>query len=233
MSNICIIPARGGSKRIPKKNIKNFLGKPIIAYSIEAAIKSELFDEVMVSTDNKEIANIAESYGASIPFMRSHKNSNDFSTTADVLSEVIETYKNMGKNFDVACCLYPAAPLVTPEKLREGFKSLVGNNFDSVFPVVQFSSPIQRSYKLIDGKLSLNWPEHRNSRTQDVEPSFYDSGQFYWFSVNQYLESGDIITANCGGIEMSEIESQDIDNEVDWLLAEMKFQLCHRDRPVK
>lgn len=233
MSAICIIPARGGSKRIPKKNIKDFLGKPIIAYSIEAAIKSELFDEVMVSTDSEEIANIAKAFGAVVPFMRSKKNSDDFSTTADVLSEVIQTYKVLGKNFDIACCLYPAAPLVTPKKLKEGLRSLVSNNFDSVFPVIQFSTPIQRSYKLTDGKLALNWPEYRNSRTQDVEPSFYDSGQFYWFSVNQYLETGDIITTNCGAIEIPEIESQDIDNETDWLLAEMKFQLCNRERLIK
>ena len=233
MSHICIIPARGGSKRIPGKNIKKFLGKPIIAYSIEAAKKSGLFDEVMVSTDCKGIANIAASYGAVVPFMRSIKNSDDFATTADVLSEVIQAYKIIGKTYEYACCLYPAAPLVTSQKLVDAYRTLRSKNFDSVFPIVQFSTPILRSYKLVDDKVEMNWPEHRNTRTQDIEPSFYDSGQFYWFNIKQYLESGDIVTNNCGGIEIPEIESQDIDNETDWLLAEMKYQLHHGNRFVK
>ena len=139
MSNICIIPARGNSKRIAKKNIKHFLGKPIIAYSIEAAIKSELFDEVMVSTDNKEIAEIAKTYGAKIPFYRSKKNSDDFATTYDVIEEVIKKYKNEGKEFKNICCIYSCAPFVTESKLNLGFKKLIEDRFDTVFPIIAVS----------------------------------------------------------------------------------------------
>ena len=147
MTKLCIIPARGGSKRIPKKNIKLFLGKPIIAYSIEAAIESKLFDVVMVSTDDDEIKEIAISYGASVPFLRSKKNSDDFATTYDVIEEVLLKYKEVGENFEIACCIYSCAPFVTKEKLNESLKLLNTNKYDSVFPVIQFEFPIQRALK--------------------------------------------------------------------------------------
>lgn len=222
---LAIIPARGGSKRIPQKNIKAFLGKPIIAYSINTAIDSGLFDEVMVSTDDEDIAQISKECGAKVPFLRSKKNSDDFATTSDVLLEVIENYRSNNKTIDYVCCIYPTAPLVKSKKLNEAFEQLNTNHFDAVFPVVRFSYPILRSLKMLDGKVQLNWPEHLNSRSQDLPPAFHDSGQFYWIKVDSFLKTKKIMSDNCGGIEISEIETQDIDNEVDWKLAELKYQL--------
>ena len=155
MKNLCIIPARGGSKRIPKKNIKDFLGKPIIAFSIEAAIKSGLFDEVMVSTDDIEIAYIAKKYGAKVPFMRSEKNSDDFATTFDVIEEVINSYKELAVEFDNFCCLYSCAPFVTSEVLLKAYNHLNDKRFDSVFPIIAYSFPIQRSLRVDQGKVSM------------------------------------------------------------------------------
>ncbi|MFT4906451.1 MAG: pseudaminic acid cytidylyltransferase [Oleispira sp.] len=229
MNNICIIPARGGSKRIPGKNIKEFFGKPIIAYSIIAAKESGLFSEVMVSTDCEVIANISRQYGASTPFMRSERNSDDFATTADVLIEVLSYYAEKDKEFRHACCLYPAAPLVSCENLIESYEILNSNKFDSLFPIVEYSTPIYRSYKLASGKVEINWPEYKNTRTQDLEKSYFDSGQFYWFGVDAFLETGDMINDNCGGFPISEVNTQDIDNETDWKLAEMKYHLMRSE----
>jgi len=225
MNTIAIIPARGGSKRIPRKNIKPFLGKPIIAYSIEAAITSGLFEEVMVSTDDAEIAEIAKSYGAKVPFMRSAETSNDFATTSDVLVEVIENYKQAGREFEYLSCIYPTAPFITGKKLKDAFSILANNDFDTVFPVVKFGYPILRSLKLEDDKLSMNWPEHVNHRSQDLPPAYHDSGQFYVGLTSRFLEAKTIFTSNTGAIIIPETEVQDIDNEVDWALAELKYQL--------
>ncbi|MFH7004516.1 pseudaminic acid cytidylyltransferase [Flavobacterium bizetiae] len=225
MSNICIIPARGGSKRIPRKNIKSFLGKPIIAYSIEAAIDSGLFEEVMVSTDDIEIAKIAEQYGASVPFLRSEKASNDFATTFEVIKEVLMEYRDLGKVYDVVCCLYACAPFVTSIKLLETFKILETHKYDSVFPVMQFGFPIQRSLKFDGNKIDFFYPEFTLSRSQDLEKTYHDAGQFYWMNIIRCFEQNKILTNNTGTIVISELEGQDIDNEIDWRLAELKYQL--------
>jgi N-acylneuraminate cytidylyltransferase len=225
MSNLAIIPARGGSKRIPKKNIKPFLGKPIIAYSIEVAINSGLFDEVMVSTDDLEIATIAKNYGASVPFMRSNKTANDFATTLDVIDEVIEDYLFLNKRFDFTCCIYACAPFVTNKKLIDSFKLLKQNNFDSVFPIMPFSYPVQRALKQTNNKVNYFYPEFNLSRSQDLEKSFHDAGQFYWLNTDIYLEKKQVLTNNSGSFVISELEGQDIDNEVDWKLAELKYAL--------
>jgi N-acylneuraminate cytidylyltransferase len=226
MSNILIIPARGGSKRILKKNIKTFLGKPIIAYSIEAAIASSLFDEIMVSTDSHEIAEISLKYGAKVPFMRSQKNAGDFSTTFDVLEEVLTTYKSLKKTFDYTCCLYACAPLVTPKKLAEAFQLLQKENFDTVLPVVPFGFPIQRAFKVDEHfKTAYFNPELSLTRSQDLELSYHDAGQFYWMNTAKCLEKKAVITDNTGSIILSEIEAQDIDNEIDWKLAELKYEV--------
>lgn len=225
MSNLCIIPARGGSKRIPRKNIKPFLGKPIIAYSIEAALKSKLFDEVMVSTDDFEIAAIAKKYGASVPFMRSDKTSNDFATTFDVIYEVLLEYKLLNKKFDFGCCIYPCAPFVTKEKLAESFRLLMGKNFDSVFPIIPFSFPIQRALKENEQKVSFFYPKYSLTRSQDLEKSYHDAGQFYWLNTNICMEKKEIITDNSGSVILTELEGQDIDNEIDWKLAELKYEI--------
>ncbi len=228
MIKIAIIPARGGSKRIPKKNIKEFLGKPIIAYSIETALKSNLFDEVIVSTDDNEIAKIAKKYGAKIPFLRSNKNSNDFATTFDVIDEVLEWYKNENINIESACCIYATAPFITNDLLVTAEEKLTSNNFDTVFPVTRFGFPIQRAIRKTNnaGKMDLFQPEHLNSRSQDLEPSFQDAGQFYFFKPSAVLKKKKLWTDNSGIIEIDELITQDIDTETDWKLAELKYQLA-------
>ncbi len=226
MANLCIIPARGGSKRIPKKNIKDFLGKPIIAYSIEAAINSGLFDEVMVSTDDAEIAEVARKYGAKIPFLRTAETANDYATTFDVIEEVLLKYKEFNKIFDFTCCLYACAPFVTDKKLADSFKILQKNDFDSVFPVMSFGFPIQRALKKgIDNKINFFYPEFSLTRSQDLEQSYHDAGQFYWMNTETCLEKKGIVTDNSGSIIVTELEGQDIDNETDWKLAELKYEL--------
>ena len=225
MGNICIIPARGGSKRIPRKNIKDFLGKPIIAYSIQAALDSGLFDEVMVSTDDKEIADIVKNYGAKVPFMRSAKNSDDFATTFDVIEEVIQSYRSHNKDFENICCVYPCAPFVTSKILLKAYNLLIEKKFDSVFPIVSYGFPIQRALKVDQGKVSMIIEDNLNIRSQDLEESFHDTGQFYWCNTKQLLISKKILTQNTGGVEVSELEAQDIDTEIDWKLAELKYQI--------
>ena len=225
MSNLAIIPARGGSKRILRKNIKDFLGKPIMAYSIEAALKSELFDEVMVSTDDEEIAEIAKEYGAKVPFMRSEKNADDHATTVDVLIEVIEKYKTQGRTFENIACLYPSAPFTTSNKLKEAFTMLLSKNLDAVFPVMPFSFPIQRSLKMNEGKLEYFYPEFENSRSQDLEKAYHDAGQFYFINTSSLLINKSILSKNTGAILITELEAQDIDNETDWKIAEIKYEL--------
>lgn len=225
MNNIAIITARGGSKRIPRKNIKDFLGKPIIAYSIEASLESGIFDEVMVSTDDNEIAEIAKKYGAKVPFMRSTKNSDDFATTADVLIEVIENYQQLGKKNQYACCLYPTAPFVTSEKLKKAFDLLIEHQADSVIPVVAFSYPIWRSLKIENGKLQMNFPENLNKRSQDLPPAYHDVGQFYFFEIAKFLSTKRLFSDFSVPLHISELEMQDIDNETDWKLAELKYNL--------
>ncbi|QMW00696.1 pseudaminic acid cytidylyltransferase [Spirosoma foliorum] len=225
MSNLAIIPARGGSKRIPRKNIRPFLGKPIIAYVIDTALQSGLFSDVMVSTDDEEIAAIARQYGASIPFLRTTETAGDFATTAEVLSEVLSQYEQQGKRFDYACCLYPTAPFVTPKLLSRAFSTLTEKQFDTVYPVQQFSFPIQRAIRLSDSKVQWFQPEHALTRSQDLEPAYHDAGQFYFFSVNAFRQTNRLITDNSGGIVISEMAAHDIDNETDWQVAEFKFKL--------
>lgn len=220
--SVCIITARGGSKRIPRKNIKEFCGKPIIAYSIEAALKSNLFDEVMVSTDDEEIAEIAKKYGAAVPFLRSNKNSNDFATTKDVLLEVIEDYEIRGKKIESLCCLYPTAPFVTAEKLQEASK-LFDSDTDTVLTVTKFSFPPQRG--LIQGRDGFEYwmPENANTRSQDLVPVFHDAGQFYFCKVSSLKTSFSLLGPITKGYEVPELEVQDIDNYSDWEIAEVKF----------
>lgn len=224
MNRICIIPARGGSKRIPRKNIKLFLGKPIIGYSIKAAIDSKLFDEVMVSTEDQEIMSISENLGASIPFKRSEKLSDDFTSTFDVLNDVLNRYNKKGKNYDYACCLYPTAPFITSKILEEAFDLMIKNSYDSVFPIIEYGHPIQRAIKLNNKKIEYVSSENINKRTQDLEKRFHDAGQFYWFSVEKLMMSKKLITNNSSGLIMSKNSMQDIDEIEDWSLAELKFK---------
>ena len=232
MTKIAIIPARGGSKRIPKKNIKTFLGKPIIAYSIEAAINSNLFDEVIVSTDDSDIAKIAKQYGAVIPFLRSKKNSDDFATTFDVIEEVLNWYNNKGSHIEIACCLYATAPFITTNLLLKAYEKLIDNQFDTVFPVIRFGFPIQRAIKTINenGKMALFQPEYLNARSQDLETAYQDAGQFYFLRPKIVLEKKKIWTNNSGIIEINELHAQDIDTETDWKLAELKYKIRNDEK---
>ena len=225
MRKIAIIPARIGSKRIYKKNIKFFFGKPIIAYSIQAAINSGLFDEIMVSTDSLEIAEIAKRNGASVPFFRTKKSSDDFATTYDVIKEVIEQYQMLNKSFDLICCIYACAPFVSSISLELGLNILKENKFDSVFPIVKFSHPIQRAFKYSNKKVDFFEKSNELERSQDLEKTYHDAGQFYWIKTDTFLEKKQIITNNSGSIILSELEAQDIDNETDWQLAEIKYEL--------
>lgn len=229
MANIAIITARGGSKRIPKKNIRNFLGKPIITYSIEAALKSGLFDEVMVSTDSQEIAEVALGCGAKVPFLRSEKNSGDYAVTADVIREVLTEYKKIGKEFKYFCCLYPTAPFVTPEKLSEAMRLLEKTETEAVLPVARFSHPIQRSFEVTeDGIIKMMWPENINIRSQDLPTAYYDCGQFYCLDVNRFLIKNKIFADESRPIIVSEMDFHDIDNEEDWEIAEFKYKLKNK-----
>lgn len=225
MGNLAIIPARGGSKRIPRKNIREFLGKPIISYSIESALNSGLFDEVMVSTDDNAIAKIALECGAKVPFLRSDKNADDYSTTLDVIEEVIEAYEQKGKEFENICCIYPTAPFISSDKLKEAYQLLINKKYDAVVPVMAFSFPPQRSLQLQDGKLTYSFPEYENSRSQDLEKLYHDTGQFYLLKVSKLHQNKSLVPSNTGAIIISELEAQDIDNEKDWKLAELKYEL--------
>lgn len=226
MSSIAIITARGGSKRIPKKNIKKFCGQPILAYSIKAAIESGVFDEVMVSTDSEEIAEVARTYGASVPFMRTEATSNDFATTADVLEEVLKTYKDNGKEFDSFACIYPTAPFVTAKKLAEAASLLSGA--DSVISVVKFSFPPQRAFVLREGKVAFQYPEYERARSQDLEPIYHDCGQFYMCKSDKFLEKHSLILSKTIPYILQEEEVQDIDTQSDWEIAEAKFTVLHK-----
>ncbi|SHG34241.1 N-acylneuraminate cytidylyltransferase [Fodinibius roseus] len=221
MKNLAIIPARGGSKRIPRKNIKDFLGKPIIAYSIETTLESGLFDEVMVSTDDEEISTVAKKYGANIPFMRSDENADDYATTVDVLLEVIEEYRNRKVNFENICCIYPTAPFTTPQDLKRGLDLL--ENSTSVLPVVEFEFPVQRALKKEKNRIHYVWPEHETSRSQDLESYYHDAGQWYWIENKSLLREQTLITSNCKAIEKNKMAVQDIDILQDWELAKMKY----------
>lgn len=224
MKKLAIITARGGSKRIPRKNILPFLGKPILAYSIEAAVNSGEFDEVMVSTDDEEIASLAVCYGASVPFLRSEKTSGDYASTVDVLLEVLERYEDMGEHFDILCCIYPTAPFITDIKLNDALSKLLNSEADTLLPVVTFSYPPQRALVMEGDYLKFEYPEYIASRSQDLKPHFHDAGQFYIMKTEAFLRNKSIMTGRILPYELPETEVQDIDNMSDWQIAEMKYR---------
>jgi N-acylneuraminate cytidylyltransferase len=227
MSNVAVITARGGSKRIPRKNIRPFLGKPTIAYGIETALASGLFTDVMVSTDDAEIADIARQYGASVPFMRSAVTADDHSSTIDVLLEVVDAYEHIGKRFQSLCCIYPTAPFVSVDLLTKTYSVLTNKQVDIVYPVQPFSFPIQRAFKLNDDLLSWAQPESFLLRSQDLEPMYHDAGQFYWFNVARLQQQRQLVGLTAGGVVIDEMHAHDIDTETDWKIAEFKYRLLH------
>lgn len=225
MKTLAIITARGGSKRIPRKNIKDFNGKPIMAYSVEATLASKVFDTVMISTDDEEIAAIGQKYGAEVPFYRSEKTSSDFATTTDVILEVLEEYEKRGQHFDIACCIYPTAPFVTGDRLAQAVKALEDSDADTVIPVVDFSYPPQRALVIEDERLKFKYPEYLVSRSQDLEKHYHDAGQFYVFRTERFKVNRNIMLGNIIPLILDEMEVQDIDNETDWKLAELKYSM--------
>lgn len=229
MKRIAIIPARGGSKRIPGKNIKEFCGKPIIAYSIKAALDSGLFDVVMVSTDSEKIADIARQYGAEVPFMRSEKTASDYATTREVLLEVLSEYKKLGIEFDQMLCIYPGAPFVTGQKLVDAFRILEEKNATMVFPVCKFSDSPYRSFYIDDnGNVQYKYPELKNERTQDLPVLYHDCGQFYAYQLENYFDE-QLAYQNWMPLIVEEEECQDIDTPSDWALAEYKYRILNKN----
>lgn len=227
--SVAVITARGGSKRIPCKNIKDFCGKPIIAYSIEAALESNIFDEVMVSTDSSEIAETAIHYGALVPFMRSIATADDYATTSDVLLEVIEQYEERGTFFDDICCIYPTAPFVTGEKLIKAMELLKMADVDAVIPVTAFSYCPQRGM-IMNGKyIEMKHPEYTDARSQDLEKMYHDSGQFYCLKTNRFKKNKRLMAGKVVPLVLPETEVQDIDTLEDWKLAELKYQMMKRN----
>lgn len=223
MKNIAIITARGGSKRIPKKNIKDFMGKPMIAYAITAALESKIFDEVMVSTDCSEIAKIAEKYGAKVPFMRSEKTSDDFATTYDVLEEVIEEYRKNGIEFENLCCIYPCVPFLSSNTLKSAYNKFDGNN--ALIPVCKYPVPIEWAMKIEDGYLIPNDKYAQNIRSQDLIPKYFDAGMFYFIKTQVLIKEKTLIPKKTFAHVIEERECQDIDTIEDWQIAEIKFKV--------
>ena len=226
---VAIVPARGGSKRIPRKNIRPFLGQTILGRVLERLRASECFDEVMVSTDDAEIAAVARATGAEVPFMRSAENSGDNATTAAVLLEVIAAYARAGRRFGHLCCVYPTAVFVTPELLRQGLQLLRSGNADCVVPVLRFSFPIQRAFRIEAGKLTMYHPEHMNTHSRDLPQAFHDAGQFYWLRAASFLEQKVVYMREALPLLLDEMQAHDIDTEDDWRIAELKYDyLQHR-----
>lgn len=225
--NTAIIPARGGSKRIPRKNIKLFYGKPIIAYSIEAALNSGCFERVIVSTDDDEIAAVALRYGAEVPFMRPSNISDDFATTVEVIQHAIYSL-NLSESSNV-CCLYATAPFVTSRQINAGLKLLESDVLDYVFSATEYSFPIQRAIRLdANGCVEMFQPEHFNSRSQDLEPAFHDAGQFYWGSCAAFSAGKGFFTSRAKPVLLPASRVQDIDTLEDWTRAELIFKLIQQ-----
>lgn len=226
---IAIITARAGSKRIPSKNIKDFLGRPIIEYSISAALSSKIFDMVLVSTDCQKIADIAKNAGAIVPFYRSAQNSDDHSTTVDVLLEVINSLKIKKEEFEYGCCIYPTAPFVTSKKIIDSFECLIESGQDNLIPVCEFRSPPQRAFEMNqDKKIKMLYQEFGKSRSQDLTKAYHDVGQFYWFKIDSLLTQETVFTDKTIGYPIPEMESQDIDTPEDWEIAEFKYRYMNK-----
>ena len=223
--SVAIIPARGGSKRIPRKNIKDFYGKPLIAYSIQAALESNLFDKVIVTTDDKEIAKIAKEYGADVPFVRPKELSDDFTGTADVIKHALEWLSENGEIYDYACTIYATAPLLKSQYLIEGFKKLRDSDAINAFSATSMPFPIQRTFKVNDeGRCEMFTPEHYMTRSQDLEEAYQDAGQFYWTKVDQ--TSDEIMFGKDSiPIILPRHLVQDIDTLEDWQRAEIMYKV--------
>ena len=224
--NICVIPARGGSKRIPRKNIKEFNGKPIIAYSIEAALKSNCFDQVIVSTDDDEIAEVAKKYGAQVPFLRPDELSNDYAGTIPVIKHAIEWMEDDKSSVENVCCLYATAPFIRPQIISQAYQQLNNSKADYCFSVTSFVFPIQRAIKIVEkNKVSMFYPEHFNTRSQDLEEAYHDAGQFYWGKAQAFKDELQIFTEVATPYILPRYLVQDIDTPEDWIRAESMYRV--------
>ena len=228
--NIAIIPARGGSKRIPKKNIKYFLGKPIIAYSIEMAVSSKLFDKVIVSTDDQEIKDVAIKYGAEVPFVRPKKIADDFTGTHEVIGHAVKWLEDNGEIVDYTCCIYPTAPLIKKDDLIKGFEIIKTGKWNFVMAATNFSYPIFRSFEiLLDGGLKMTFPEHYNSRSQDLPEVYHDAGLFYWAKPKTWKKKMEGFNEKNSIIKIPNYRIQDIDTLDDWKRAEIIYEIIDRN----
>ncbi|MFA7252980.1 MAG: pseudaminic acid cytidylyltransferase [Patescibacteria group bacterium] len=225
MNILAIIPARGGSKRIPYKNIKDFLGQPIIKYTVDSAVESQIFDEVMVSTDDPKVAKIAREFGASIPFLRTKHNSSDMATIADVITEVLEGYHQKGKEFDYFCCVLPAVPTISSKRIKLGLDLLRKEKADAVLPLVKFDYPIQRALRIERANVEMIEPKNANVRSQDLEATYHDAGRFYWARTKSFLEQKTLFMRHMLPIIIPSWEVQDIDTPEDWKIAEIKYKI--------
>jgi len=227
--NICVIPARGGSKRIPRKNIKEFNGKPIIAYSIEAALKSNCFDQVIVSTDDDEIAEVARKYGAKVPFVRPDELSNDYVGTIPVIKHAIEWMEDNENPVENVCCLYATAPFIQSQTISKAFQQLKDLRTDYCFSVTRFASPIQRAVKIVqDNKVNMFYPEHFNIRSQDLEEAYHDAGQFYWGKSQAFKDELPIFSEVATPYILPRYLVQDIDILEDWIRAEAMYKVLQK-----
>jgi N-acylneuraminate cytidylyltransferase len=225
MKAIAVIPARGGSKRIPGKNIKDFCGQPIIAYSIQAAQKSDLFDRIIVSTDDEEIVKVSSHYGAEIPFIRPKELADDYTGTNAVVKHALEWFRDHGEPAQYACCIYATAPFIQVEYLKQGFDKLVSSGKDFVFSVTSFEFPIQRAVKINqDCEVEPFFPKHISSRSQDLEESYHDAGQFYWGQAEAYLNGKEPHTSKSLPVVLPRYLVQDIDTMEDWHKAEQIYR---------
>jgi pseudaminic acid cytidylyltransferase len=226
MSAIAIIPARGGSKRIPRKNVRTLAGKPAIAYAIDLAHNSGIFERVIVSTDDAEIAEISRKYGAEVPYVRNSELSNDFAVTVDVIADAAQQLQHDDKSFDYICCIYPVTPLLELNRVKQALNMLETGRWDYVFPAIEFSSPIERAFKKgKSGLIEFSNPEFAKTRTQDIEKSFHDAGQFYFGTNEAWIEKRPILNGNSTFIELSKNETLDIDDLEDWVLVEKLLNL--------
>jgi pseudaminic acid cytidylyltransferase len=226
INTVAIIPARGGSKRIPRKNIRSFASRPIIAYSIDAAKEAGCFSDVIISTEDQEIADVARSCGATVPFMRSRNLADDASGISEVLKEVVGNYEIWAKrSIDFICCILPTAPFVLAKNIFDGYRLISDNEINAVISVTQYSYPIQRALNANGRYISMIWPENYNKRSQDFEPSYHDAGQFYWIRKSALFEYNRIFVPQTAFVCIEECRSQDIDTEEDWKYAELKWAI--------
>lgn len=231
--NLAVIPARGGSKRIPRKNIKPFCGKPMIAWSIEAAQLSGCFDRIIVSTDDAEIAEVARFHGAEVPFMRPPELSDDHTGTIPVIAHAIDWMNRNVGTVGVACCLYATAPLVQAEDLRRGFDLLQQSGADYTFSVTSYAFPIQRAIRITaDRRVEMFNPEHFNTRSQDLEEAFHDAGQFYWGRAAAWLAGKPLFSQDAAPVLLPRYRVQDIDTADDWVRAEVIFEILKKFRGI-